>query len=159
MPGSAILDPNVLVDSLVPGVIDGLRGSLHPAFGVRSYRVFTVLEEWTGQNIGQGTKSETVLEIDPQPLVDVWTGLRFELSRCGLDEVGEIRLREVSLTYTEAELVGVQPLAINQRWLIRLSEAHGQLNDDKYFIHAKPPFVDREKDMGWVMWLRASERG
>lgn len=160
MPGNATLDPNVLVDSLVPGVIDGLRRSLHPAFGVRAYRVFTILQTWSGASIGQGQKTEVVNEIDPQPLVDIWTeagALRFELSRCGLDEAGTIRVREVSLTYTEAELIGPQPLAANQRWLIRISEAHGQENTDKYFIHTKPPYVDREKDMGWVMWLRVAE--
>lgn len=159
MPGSATLDPTVLVDSLVTDVIDGLRGELHPAFGVRAYRVFTVLESWTGPSIGQGTKSVSETEIDPQPFVEVWNGLRFDLAECGIDEVGEVRLREVSLTYTEAELVGPTPLPTNQRWLIKISEAHGQANRDRYFVHTKPPYVDREKDMGWVMWLRPSEAG
>lgn len=159
MPGSATLDPDVLVDSLVTDVIDGLRSDLHPAFGVRAYRVYTIRETWSGSRLGEGNRSEVATEITPQPLVEAWDGLRYELARCGLDEMGQVRLREVSLTYTEAELIGPSSLGKNERWLIRIDEAHGQENTSRYFVHTKPPYVDREKDMGWIVWLRASEVG
>lgn len=154
MPGSAVLDPDVLVDSLVTDVIDGLRGDLHPAFGVRAYRVYTVLRQWSGRSVGEGSYQDTETEIDPQPFVARWDGLRFNLEPCGIDELGEIVLTEVSLTYTEAELTG-RPLEQNQQFMIKLTDAHGQQSTEKYFIHTKPPYVDREEDMGWVVWLRA----
>lgn len=157
MPGSAILDPTVLVDDLVPDVIDGLREDLHPQFGIRAYRLFTVLRSYSGRHIGEGSFTDVETEIRPQPLVEVWNGLRFELRDCGVDELGEIRLREVSLTCNEADLIGPKPLSRGQQWLLRLAEAHGQANRNKFFVHTRPPYVDREKDMAWVLWLRSAE--
>lgn len=157
MPGSAILDPNVLVDDLVPDVIDGLRGDLHPQFGIRAYRVFTLARQWSSGVIGKGSPTDTVTEILPQPLIEVRGSLRFELKDCGVDELGEIKLREVSLSYTEAELVGPKPPPKGLQWFIRITEAHGQATRDKDFIHTRPPHVDREKDMGWILSLRSVE--
>lgn len=157
MPGSAILDPTVLVDDLVPDVIDGLREDLHPQFGIRAYRLFTVLRSYTGAHIGEGPFSDVVTEIRPQPLVEVWNGLNFTLRDCGVDELGEIRLREVSLQCTEADLIGPKPLARGQQWFLRLDEAHGQATRAKFFVHTRPPYIDREKDMAWVLWLRSAE--
>ena len=156
MPGSATLDPDVLVDSLVEDVIDGLREELHPLFGVRSYRLYTLLRTWSGTMPGEGTKIDVEVELTPQPLIEVWGGYKYDLEPCGLDEMGVIRLREISLTYTQAELIG-PTLTCNQQWLMKLKEAHGQGNSERVFIHDRPPYVDREKDMGWVMWLRAAE--
>jgi len=155
MGGAAILDPDVLVDGLVEDVIDGLREDLHPAFGVRAYRVFTVERSWSGSMIGQGQATDVVRELRPQPRVLVWDGLRYSMEPCGLDEAGEIKLTEVSITYTQAEIDGGGALRPNQEWLIRVSEAHGQAQRDRYYQHTRPPFVDREKDMGWILWLRA----
>ncbi len=161
MAGSAILDPDVLVDGLVPGVIDGLRGILHPEFGVRSYRVFTVKRTWSGKLAGEGNLTTEEIEIEPQPKVQVWRNdkeLKLELAQCGLDELGEIKLTEVSLTYTWEELTGRPPdgdgPGANVEFFIKVTEAHGQLNKERFFQNTKPPFVDRIKDMGWVMWLR-----
>lgn len=157
MPGSATLDDEKLVDSLVP-VIDELRGELHPLFGVRAYRVFTVLQTWSGKSQGIGELSEQVTEILPQPRVQIWDGLRYVLEPCGLDTDGEIVLTEISLTYTFAELAGGD-LPANRRWRIRMADAHGQGNPVRDFILTKPPYVDREKDIGWVMWLRSAGAG
>lgn len=157
MPGSATLDPNVLVDSLVTDVIDGLREDLHPQFGVRAYRTFTILRTWSGLIVGEGTPADVVTELRPQPRVAVWDGLEYRLEPCGLDLEGDIKLTEVSLTYTQAELDGGGVLTGNQQWLFRLDEAHGQAQRSKYFIHTKPPFADREKDMAWILWLRNVE--
>lgn len=161
MAGNAILDPNVLVDSLVADVIDGLRGELHPAFGVRSYRLFTVLRQWTGKTAGEGTSTDTEDEILPQPLIEPWegvgSGLQLDLKTCGMDEIGQITVREVSLTYTEDDLRGPASLARNQQWFLKLTDAHGQGTRQKYFIHGKPPYVDRVRDMGWIMWLREAK--
>lgn len=153
MGGTAILDPDVLIDSLVVDVIDGLRGELHPEFGVRAYRVFTVKRTWQGAGVGIGKATDVETELLPQPRVESWDGRKFELAACGLNDNGEIRLTEVSLSYTYPELMGGK-LNANQQWFIKLSEAHGQLQPDNYFIPSKAPFVDREKTLGWIFWLR-----
>jgi hypothetical protein len=159
MGGSAILDPDVLVDSLVEDVIDGLREELHPPFGVRAYRVFTVLRTWSGVGVGEGEFTDTETEIRPQPLVVLseFDRLRYELQPCGLTELGQLKLVEVSLTYTEAELTGGDSLADNEEWYIKITEAHGQESTSRYFTHVRPPFIDRIKDMGWICWLKRTK--
>lgn len=153
MGGSATLDPNVLVDSLVVDVIDGLRGDLHPQFGVRPYRVFTVRRTWTGQTPGEGEPIDTVVELTPQPRIESWDGYKWVASPIGIEEDGKVRATEVSLSYTYAELVG-DGLAENEQWFIRLSEAYGQGQPDRFFALDGPPFPDREKAMGWILRLR-----
>lgn len=155
MAGSAVLDPDVLVDSLVTDVIDGLREDLHPPFGVRAYRAFTVRRRWSGRLVGEGAAADAVVELRPQPLVAVWDGLRYSLEPCGLSVAGQVRLTEVSLTYTQAELDGGGALGRNEQWLIRLDEAHGQASKSRLYTLERPPHVDRVKDMGWILWLTA----
>ncbi len=150
MGGSAILGTN-LVDSLVPDVVDGLRDDLHPAFGVRQFRVYTVRRTWSGGITGDGSYSDVETELTPQPLVKPYR-TEYRLDRCGIDEAGLVVLREISLTYTEAELVG-GPIAAGEEWLIKLIDAHGQSIADRYWVVARPPFPDRIKDIGWIVQL------
>jgi hypothetical protein len=150
--GSAILEDGTLVDDLVP-LIDDLRGELHQLFGVRAYRTHRVKRTWAGAFIGEGTFVDEVVEILPQPKVWTWDGLRWGMGAAGLNEMGEIQLTEVSLTYTEAELTG-GTLPANVQWMFRISEAHGQGSSSRHFAHVRPPFVDREQDMGWILWLK-----
>lgn len=154
MPGSAVLDPDVLVDDLVGSLIDDLRDTLHPEFGVRAYRVFTLLRTWDGGEISEGAATDVETELTPQPLVKSFVNsLGQDLEPCGLDEAGTIILREVSLSYTYDELTGGD-LEHNQEWLIILKEAHGQGQPDRAFVVETAPFVDRVKDMGWQIRLR-----
>lgn len=149
--GTAVLNPATLVDSLVVDVIDGLRESLHPDFGVRAYRVYRVVRTWSGQKPGQGIATDEARELRPQPRVGVWNGLRMEMASCGVEEMGEITLTEVSLSYTYGQL---RPsLGMNQQLFYGLTEAHGQGNPRRLFSLSRPPFVDREKNMGWQVWL------
>ncbi len=154
--GEAVLNPAVLVDSLIADVIDGLREDLHPQFGVRAYRVYRVIRTWNGQVVGEGQYTDDAAELRPQPLVWSWdslaNALRYKQAACGLSELGELKLTEVSLTYTEAQLTG-QPLRDNQELLIAIGDAHGQGSTVRMYTHAKPPYVDRIKDMGWVVFL------
>lgn len=158
--GTATLNQSVLVDSLVADVIDGLREDLHPQFGVRAYRVYRVIRSWSGVVVGEGTPSDVAGELRPQPLVWTWetiaNGLRYKQAACGIHELGAVKLTEVSLTYSEADLTG-QPLRDNQELLFAIGDAHGQGTTVRLFTHDKPPYIDRIKDMGWVMFLRHVE--
>lgn len=155
MPGSAILGTN-LVDSLIPGVVDGLRGDLHPLFGVRAFRVYTLRRTYPSGVIGGGIFTDVLTEITPQPLVKPWH-LRYDLEPCGLNEAGYVSLSEVSLTYTEAELTGFgEGIALPHgvAWYIKITDAHGQGIEPRYFVIDKPCFPDRIKNIGWNMYLR-----
>jgi hypothetical protein len=154
--GAATLSSSVLVDSLVPDVIDGLREDLHPAFGVRAFRVYRVIRSWTGKAVGEGRHTDDAAELRPQPKVSVWTGLKYVQASCGIRELGDVQLSEVSLTYTAAQLEP-RDLRPNQELFYALAEAHGQLTPLRVWTHSAPPFVDREKTMGWLMFLRRVE--
>lgn len=163
MPGSATLGTN-LVDSLIPDVVDGLRDDLHPEFGVRQFSVFTVRRAWSGSGVGEGDFTDTESEITPQPLVEPYR-TRFELEACGINEAGLVRLREVSLTYTEEELTGfigenATGLEANEQWLYKLTDAQGQEIQTSYWVLKQRPFPDRIQDIGWVLELeRAPDIG
>jgi len=157
MPGSAVLDPTNLVDDLLE-VIDDVRGDLHPALGVRQYRVFAVLRTWMGEERGaEGGFAEVETEFLPQPLVESYVEtMGGKLLAGGLDEAGIVRLRELSLTYTAAEIAG-PALARNQEWLIRVRDAYGQGEPVRDFV-VKSTYPDRLKDIGWTVSLaRASD--
>ena len=147
--GSATLDPSVLVDNLVPDVIDGLRDSLQPALGVRAYRVYRIIRTWTGAQPGDGTYSDSAAELRPQPRVMFWDGFRFQDQPAGRESLGTVRMSEVSLTYTQGDLD--PPLSNNQELFVAIGEANGQGLSTFLYAHVQPPYVDREKDMGWVL--------
>lgn len=150
--GSATLDQGVLVDSLVPDVIDGLRDSLQPLFGIRAYRVYRVVRTWSGAEPGDGTFTDVAGELRPYPRVMTWDGFKFQQEPAGLESAGRVRLTEVSLTYAERDLTA-QPLTRNQELLIAIGDANGQGSSVPLFTLAQPPYIDREKDMGWVVNL------
>jgi hypothetical protein len=150
--------PSVLGDNLVDRLVrvaDSLRASLYPAMGVQQYTVTLVRRRWDGGERGAGNVtvlSETVLT--PPPVV---VGMaRYELRAGGLQEVGDITLREVSLTYTESELTG-RPLDDGEEFFYRLTDARGQGIGADYFILAAPPVPDRTRDLGWRLTLRRAE--
>lgn len=154
--GTATLDPSVLVDSLVPDVIDGLREDLHPAFGVRAYRVYRIVRTWSGKAVGEGTHTDDAAELRPQPRVAVWSGLKYVQATCGLRELGDVQLSEVSLTYS-AEQIEPRTLRKNQECFYAIGEANGQGSPLSVWAHTAPPFIDREKTMGWLLFLRRVE--
>lgn len=151
MGGSAILGDN-LVDDLIPDVIDGIRADLHPTLGVRQFRVFTVVRTYTGSVIGEGDFTEVETELVPQPLVQPYK-TRLQLEDCGIDEAGFIVLREISLTYTEAEVSGPPSDPDTEDFLIKITDAHGQAIPDTFWHLVARPYPDRLKDMGWTMKL------
>lgn len=165
MPGSATLDPNILLDDLVE-LVDDLRDDLHTDFGVRAFRVYTVLRSWDGGFVGDGAYTEVETEITPQPRVLPYAerGLSYSLEPCGIDEAGFVIIKEISLSYTHEELTGKTVTGgiegdtpAPSEWVIRIREAHGQNQPFRDFKIDGAPFPDREKDIGWVMRLLKSE--
>lgn len=154
MAGSATLDDDVLVDSLVTDVIDDLR-ALPGEFGTRPYRVFAVRRLWDGSEIHDGTYEDTEVELVPTPRVSYLDRgkITYSLPPVGIEERGDITVDEISLTYTEAEL---RPLDLSgsEEFFYVLREKYGQLSEDRYFVVANPPAVDREENMCWVVVLK-----
>lgn len=160
MAGSAILGTN-LVDSLIPGVVDGIRDALHPVLGVRQYRVFAVTRTYA-REFGSDIFSDAEVELIPQPLVEPYvtagTGPHYTLEPCGLDEAGYIVIREVSLTYTEHEVSGCSSTALED-FHFRIIDAHGQMTKERRWTVDAPPYPDRLVDMGWKIKLMPRSAG
>lgn len=165
MPKDATLDPAVLVDDLVPDVIDGLREELHPLFGVRAFNVYVVTRQWSGTVIGNGTSTDTEVLLEPQPLVKSWVNGRtfeFGISPEGLGTEGKVLVQEISLQYAYSELAGedtngdpcIPPTA---EFFYKIEGAHGQAFPAKYFSVARPPFPDRVQNMGWEVLLQSED--
>lgn len=160
MPGSATFGTSLL-DELFPDLVDGLRGELHPEMGVRQFRVYLAKRNWPSGRVGEGTPPAWVeTEIDPQPLVtyEAYQGaqpdIHFQYDACGLEIAGEITLTEVSLTYTEPELLGL-PLIEGDEFAYVLRDAYGQDLIPRYYVVSAPPYPDRIETMGWRVRLKA----
>lgn len=84
-------------------VVDDAR-QLTTDLGFRPYRVFSVVERWSGGTRGRGTV-EVVREVEfvPPPELD-YKSLRRKFGPAGAVERGEVLLRKLSARYTEDEV-------------------------------------------------------
>ena len=165
MPGSATMNPDILVDDLAE-LVDDLREDLNTEFGTRAYLLFTVSRVWESGTVGMGEFVEIETPIKPDPLVEPFIdNLGYELQPCGLDEAGFVRVREISITYLQEELTG-KPVVDGietdtpegEQWTLRIREAHGQNQSYKDFKIQGTPYPDRlPKHFGWELKLIKSE--
>lgn len=101
------LHPNPAPDrSLVEtlgGVADDLR-QLYTDFGLRPYRMFSVVYRWTGGEVGRGEPLViSTEEFLPTPNVSP-RGVRGALREAGLVERGDVTVTQISPRYTEDQV-------------------------------------------------------
>lgn len=143
---------NNLVDDLVP-VVDSLRQDLYVSMGNRQYEVHAIKRRWTGLERGDGSPVVVSdVTLSPPPLVK--DKVRWQLEAHGRDQQGDGVMTEVSLTYSEADLTG-GVLAANEEFFFKVIDLRGQQIGDIYYVPSAPPSTDRDKDIGWVIVLRA----
>lgn len=155
VPGPPGLHPNPapsrsLVEELAD-VADDLR-QLQTDFGLRPYRVFSVLQHWSGGRVGAGLVA-TVREIEflPTPLVDVLPVKR-RMTEGGFTEDGDTWLKEISPRLTEDEvqnLVAPQGLQAGDDPFIevRMDARDGQSERRRYTVQGPPV-----RDAGAFQW-------
>lgn len=152
-----------LVESL-GGIVDDIR-QLATDLGARPYRVFSVVSQWSGGEIGRGEVQllrET--EFLPTPKLVETSGVRAEPKSGGIAERGTIKLREVSPRYTEDEvrgLLGTGPLtdpatgiplaAVEVFVEVRMDPRDG-VSERRRFIVSGMPYRDGEA-FEWVVSL------
>lgn len=128
MAGSHI-DPDSFRDALV-GIVDEIRSTVRTELGTRPYTVAVVRREWSGGRVGIGTPTVTELLLEPTPMFKERSdGRRGET---GQEQIGGATLTEVSLRYTEAELMGDAGGAVEVCYRVR--ETGGQQQADRWFI-------------------------
>lgn len=145
--GPARAPGSTLVEQLGK-TVDDLR-QLYTDFGLRPYRVFSVVTRWSGGAPGRGDEalvSET--ELLPTPVVKV-DGLRGELTSGGLTERGTTRLSELSPRYTEDEirqLFHCEPLPDGlQGWIEIRIDARDGSTERRRFVTRGVPERDAER--------------
>ena len=98
--------PDTLAGSFI-GLADDLR-DMFTQFGLRPYTVRRMRVQWSGGARGRGQPTVIFNEpILPTPKVTDISGLTELLHPIGLDEHGSLRLSEISGTYTEDDLRGL----------------------------------------------------
>jgi hypothetical protein len=156
MPDS-VLNSDRLADALV-GVVDEVRSLIHAELGTRPNRVWLVRRSWSGPEVGEGSPTDTEVEILPPPRVTD-LALRATLRPAGREEEGDVLLTEVSLRYSEAELYG--PTDKRTEFRYRIDEAHGQARKSRFFVCKSNPLPRRGDQPGdqsdWAITLHATE--
>ena len=148
--GTATMQDNLVDDLAV--VADSLRDELHVDFGVRQFQCYLVKASWSGGHVGVGAKTVSyVKEIIPSPRVVLKD--RHDLTEGGLQETGIATLTEISLTYSQADLLG-EPMATGEEFHYLLVDRLGQGVSRRVFIPQDHPWPDREKNIGWEVKVR-----
>jgi hypothetical protein len=129
--------------------------------GARPYRVFIVQTQWTGEEEGDGL--ERVIgerEILPTPKVTTVGALGTEIRSAGQLEVGDLVVREISTSWKDYELRGVQadgsdlPEGVKQFFEIRmdLREPEAQTVRRRFTVSGVPEL--QATRVQWVVPLK-----
>lgn len=148
---------DTLIGNLID-TIDSVRACVYPFADVMPYDVYLVKRKWNGNRRGDGPYTVTQnLLLSPPCMVRMLDNVHYDLGPAGREEEGEIRLEEVSLSYTEAELTGGQ-LEPNEEFYYKLVGRNPTLGiTPRYYVPTRPPVADTIKTMGWVIHLRRAE--
>ena len=148
-----------LVESMGP-VADSMR-QLLTDFGMRPYRVFSVVVNWSGGEEGRGVEQviqET--ELLPTPLVDL-SRLRAPMTQGGRAEQGYYVMEEVSSQFTEDDirtLFHVQPLPKGKIGYIevRMDRRDGEAKRRRFTVRGVPQ--RRADEFDWRVNLSSQDQ-
>jgi len=150
-----------LLASLAP-TVDCIR-DLYTSFGARPYQVSLVWTAWSGGKRGHGVESVVREEmVLPTPKVSDLTDLSRELSSIGVDEVGSVRVSEISVSYGEDRLLGRGddgtkiPDDQNFYWEIRAPQSSGD-SVRRRFVPKAAPTKDAMSFQWKISLLKVSE--
>lgn len=155
MAKDSTLDKTKFGDKIID-VVDNVRRKIHAKLGTRPYKVAIVTRRWSGEERGDGSWTDSVLELDPTPHVRENT--RDRMGPAGREATGTIVLTGVSLRYSEAEL---HPKVDHRTEVAyRISEGHGQRQKTRWFVIASNPIPRRGDSPGdcsdWYILLEAT---
>lgn len=135
---------STVVQRLTP-YVDQIR-DIATRLGARPYRVALIWTQWSGGETGIGV--EQVLREEfllPTPMIGVLNTVKEELTSVGLEEVGELRVTEISPRYNEDYLMGRDdtghqiPSDQNFYWEIAFPRPDGQKGVRRRFLPKSVP--------------------
>jgi hypothetical protein len=85
-------------------------------------------------------------------MVNFAKGVKYEMRGAGREEEGPITISEISLTYSEDQLIP-KSLGPGEEFYYRLTDAQGQNLPSRHYVPMGPPNPDREGSVGWVLTL------
>ncbi len=151
-----------LVYSLTP-CVDQIR-DLYTCLGARAYQVSLIWTRWSGGERGVGVEELIRRElILPTPRVADLSSLRRDLQPIGIDEVGSLRVSEISPRFNEDFLVGRAddgtPIPDDQEffWEIAFNRPPGTLGVRRRFTTKSAPSYDPLRFQWRIDLLKASE--
>jgi len=135
---------NPLVASLTP-CVDRLR-DLYTCLGARVYEVVLVRTRWSGGERGVGVE-EVISEepILPTPQVGDLNGVAFQTFSFGSEEIGTLRVDQISPRYNEDQLMGRYeggapiPADENFYWEIRIPISDHTSGERRRFFPSNVP--------------------
>lgn len=140
----------------VSQALDQIRDAVHGALGTRTYRVFVVRRTWSEGRVGGGQATDVELELVPRPLVERVNHER--LGPAGREHEGDIRLTEVSLSYSYQELDPKVSAANGEESFYRVQNVGGNGELDGFYVIDGEPLPrrgDNKKDnFDWYVHLR-----
>jgi len=143
-------------------VADELR-QLYTDLGLRPYRVFSVLQGWSGGKVGDGIpRVLREVEFLPTPLVDL-TPVRRRPTEGGFTEDGTVTLHEISPRLTEdqvQQLCSPQLLPGQESYVeVRHDARDGETTRRRFTVQGVP-FRKAGKFEWWVRLVKANpDRG
>lgn len=144
-------------------VVDDAR-QIVADLGLRPYRVFSVVEEWTGGTRGRGEPMIIFTrEFTPPPVIR-YTQLRREMESAGVVERGELTMEKISPSLTEEDIRSFFPgpfrqLAPSQTAYIeaRFDGRSGGAPQRRRFTVASVPYLELPDRFQWVVRLRPQD--
>lgn len=141
-------------------VVDDARG-LIADLGLAPYRVFSVLEQWSGGSRGRGEVSILAeREFTPPPVLN-YRPIRRELGSAGVVERGEVTLERISPRYTEDEIRSFFPVSLERGQYVyieaRFDGRDGGTPQRRRFTIASVPYLEIPRRFQWVVRLRPQD--
>jgi hypothetical protein len=160
------LNGDALAQTLIPSLtpVRDAIFDLRTRFGAQPYEVFLVRTQWSGGRRNSGTESVlSVTPLLPVPTVQALDTMIRTLQTIGIDEVGAVRVTDISPAYSEDELVGLgpqgQPISADQSffWEIQYPRPLPDQSVRRRYVARSAPSYDPTNFRWSIVLDKASE--
>ncbi len=141
-------------------VVDDAR-QLVADLGLRPYRIFSIIEQWSGGARGRGTvKIISELEFTPPPVLSL-RSLRRDMKNAGVVERGELVLERISSRLTEEDIRSFFPTNLERGQFAyieqRFDGRNGGEPQRRRFTISSVPFLELPNRFQWVVRVRPQD--